>query len=84
MTGWTFLRIWVSRQPIARKGVPLLTVMPVIPGLALRSSQAICVPHEPHNNHACGIIGWNTENPAPCGSPTTAHRPTFSIVSGPK
>jgi len=35
MLGWTFLLIWADRKPVERKGVLLLTVFPVIFGLAL-------------------------------------------------
>lgn len=33
--GWTILLIWADRKPIARKGVLLLTVFPVVSGLLL-------------------------------------------------
>lgn len=35
MFGWTLLLVWGSAEPIARRGVLLLTVVPVIAGLAL-------------------------------------------------
>ncbi|HWT48683.1 MAG TPA: hypothetical protein VN255_08945 [Mycobacterium sp.] len=34
MAGWTGLLIWADRDPVARRGVLLLTVCPVILGLA--------------------------------------------------
>ena len=33
MIGWTFLLVWADRDPIARKGVLLLTAFPVIVGM---------------------------------------------------
>jgi len=35
MSGWTALLIWASVEPVARRGVLLLTAVPVIAGLAL-------------------------------------------------
>ena len=35
MFGWTALLIWASVEPVARRGVLLLTAVPVIAGLAL-------------------------------------------------
>ena len=34
MAGWTALLIWADRDPVARRGVLLLTVCPVVLGLA--------------------------------------------------
>ncbi|HYM61130.1 MAG TPA: hypothetical protein VEZ11_09585 [Thermoanaerobaculia bacterium] len=34
MLGWTALLLWASRKPLERKAVLLLTVVPVIAGLA--------------------------------------------------
>lgn len=34
MAGWTGLLIWADRDPVARRGVLLLTVCPVVLGLA--------------------------------------------------
>jgi hypothetical protein len=34
MLGWTALLLWADRKPLARRGVLLLTVVPVIAGLA--------------------------------------------------
>ena len=34
MAGWTVLLVWADRDPIARRGVLLLTVCPVVLGLA--------------------------------------------------
>lgn len=34
MAGWTALLVWADRDPVARRGVLLLTVCPVIVGLA--------------------------------------------------
>ena len=34
MAGWTFLLAWAAIQPVERRGVLLLTVFPVIAGLA--------------------------------------------------
>ena len=41
MFGWTFLLIWADRKPLERKGVLLLTVVPVILGLALNNVSAV-------------------------------------------
>ncbi len=41
MLGWTFLLAWGSRRPLERKGVILLTVMPVLVGLLWASVQAV-------------------------------------------
>jgi hypothetical protein len=35
MFGWTVLLIWADRKPVERKGVLLITICPVILGLAL-------------------------------------------------
>ena len=35
MFGWTFLLVWADRKPFERKGVLLITIFPVIIGLAL-------------------------------------------------
>ncbi len=41
MFGWTFLLIWADRKPLERKGVLLLTVVPVILGLVLNNVLAV-------------------------------------------
>ncbi len=41
MLGWAFLLIWGSRRPIERKGVLLLTVVPVLAGLLAASVLAV-------------------------------------------
>ena len=35
MVGWTVLLLWADRKPVERRGILLLTVFPVIVGLAL-------------------------------------------------
>ena len=35
MFGWTILLIWADRKPYERKGILLITVFPVITGLAV-------------------------------------------------
>lgn len=35
MVGWTALLVWASRRPIERRGVLLLTVVPVVVGLVI-------------------------------------------------
>jgi len=35
MLGWTILLIWADRKPLERKGVLLITVFPVVIGIAL-------------------------------------------------
>jgi len=37
MLGWTLLLVWADRQPVARKGVLLLTICPAITGLLAAS-----------------------------------------------
>ncbi len=37
MLGWTVLLIWADRKPVARKGVLLLTICPVLVGLMITS-----------------------------------------------
>lgn len=37
MLGWTILLIWADRKPIERKGVLLITVLPVVAGLMLNN-----------------------------------------------
>jgi hypothetical protein len=41
MLGWTFLLLWGSFKPIERKGVLLLTVLPVLGGLLISSILAV-------------------------------------------
>jgi hypothetical protein len=41
MFGWTFLLIWADRKPLERKSVLLLTVFPVVFGLALNNVWAL-------------------------------------------
>ncbi len=41
MLGWTLLLIWADRKPVARKGVLLLTIFPVISGLLLAEVYAV-------------------------------------------
>lgn len=41
MLGWTALLLWADRKPLARKGVLLLTVFPVIVGLAANEAHAV-------------------------------------------
>ena len=38
MVGWTVLLVWASLKPVARRGVLLLTVVPVIAGLAMTTA----------------------------------------------
>jgi len=35
MLGWTIMLIWADRKPLERKGVLLITVFPVVVGIAL-------------------------------------------------
>jgi hypothetical protein len=35
MAGWTVLLIWADRKPVERRGIILLTIVPVIAGLRL-------------------------------------------------
>ena len=41
MFGWTALLLWADRAPIERRGVLVLTVFPVIAGLALNEIAAV-------------------------------------------
>jgi hypothetical protein len=41
MIGWTVLLIWADRKPLERKGVLLITVFPVIVGIALANLTAV-------------------------------------------
>jgi hypothetical protein len=41
MVGWTVLLIWADRRPVERKGVLLITVIPVVIGVALNQITAI-------------------------------------------
>ncbi len=41
MLGWTALLLWADRRPLERKGVLVLTVVPVIVGLALNEALAV-------------------------------------------
>ena len=41
MFGWTALLVWGSRAPMERRGVLLLTIVPVIAGLAASTAWAL-------------------------------------------
>ena len=41
MLGWTVLLIWADRKPVERKGVILITVLPVIVGMTLAGIFAV-------------------------------------------
>ena len=41
MLGWTVLLIWADRKPIERKGVIMITVIPVVVGLILAGTFAV-------------------------------------------
>ncbi len=41
MLGWTVLLLWASRRPLERKGIVLITVVPVIAGLAAAGAFAV-------------------------------------------
>jgi hypothetical protein len=43
MAGWTGLLVWGSRRPVERKAVLLLTVWPVVIGLAAAGVYAVSV-----------------------------------------
>ena len=43
MLGWTVLLLWAGRRPLERKGILLITVFPVIIGLALAGVFAVKV-----------------------------------------
>ena len=41
MLGWTILLIWVARRPVERSGVLLITLCPVILGMAINEIRAV-------------------------------------------
>ena len=41
MAGWTVLLVWADRDPVARRGVLLITVCPVVLGLAAAGGYAL-------------------------------------------
>lgn len=41
MVGWTVLLIWAAFEPTARRGVLLITVVPVIAGLMLHDAMGV-------------------------------------------
>src|SRR5208283_3709686 len=41
MLGWTVLLIWADRRPVERKGVLLITAVPVVAGLMLAGLFAV-------------------------------------------
>ncbi len=41
MLGWTVLLLWADRKPVERKGVLLITVVPVIAGMVLANIFAV-------------------------------------------
>lgn len=41
MLGWTFLLVWGSYRPVERRGILLLTVIPVLAGLSIASVLAV-------------------------------------------
>ena len=41
MLGWTALLLWADRKPLERKGVLLITLLPVVLGLALNEFVAV-------------------------------------------
>ena len=41
MLGWTVLLLWADRRPIARRGVLVITIVPVIVGLAINEAAAV-------------------------------------------
>jgi hypothetical protein len=50
MAGWTVLLVWADRDPVARRGVLLVTVCPVVLGLAAAGGYAwqsglVCAPY---------------------------------------
>lgn len=43
MLGWTILLIWADRKPLERKGVILITTIPVVIGMVLAGIFAVGV-----------------------------------------
>jgi hypothetical protein len=50
MFGWSGLLLWADRKPLERRGVLILTVFPVIFGLALAGGYAVLVGLIPFEN----------------------------------
>jgi hypothetical protein len=48
MLGWTILLIWADRKPLDRKGVLLITALPVVAGMMLAGVYAV----------ATGFVSW--------------------------
>ena len=42
MLGWTVLLLWADRKPLERKGVLLITLLPVVLGLVSNEIVAVC------------------------------------------
>jgi hypothetical protein len=43
MLGWTVLLIWADRKPVERKGIILITIIPVVIGMVLAGVFAVTV-----------------------------------------
>jgi len=41
MAGWTVLLLWADRDPLARRGVLLITIAPVLVGLIAKDAHAV-------------------------------------------
>jgi len=53
MLGWTVLLIWADRKPVERKGIILITIIPVVIGMILAGVFAVIV----------GLIHWQNMLP---------------------
>lgn len=49
MAGWTVLLLWADRKPLERKGVLMITVLPVVAGYALLQAAGV----------SAGVIPWD-------------------------
>jgi len=41
MLGWTFLLFWADRKPVERRGILILTIMPVVVGIMMSGYLAV-------------------------------------------
>jgi hypothetical protein len=76
MLGWTALLIWGSRRPVERRGVLLLTVCPVIVGLALTTGYAFAAGYVPGH----GALSVWAMQAVLCGIFLSAHRRAAALA----
>lgn len=76
MFGWTALLVWGSRQPVERRGILLLTVCPVIAGLALTVAYADAAGYISHT----GALSVWTFQAVLCAVFLSAYRQAAAMV----